>query len=74
MYSNRAGGFKDTGYDIDPQQDYWEVLVAVGKGTSATSNAGVTEIWTMDPKTGTMVKRGGVDRVCSGNTYLRIGW
>ena len=74
MYSNRRSGWRDTGYNINPQQNYWEVVVATGKGSSSTSNTGTTTIYTMDGTTGTMTKRGSVDRVCSGKTYYRIGW
>ena len=74
MYSNRNGKFRDSGYDIVPQQDYWEVVVATGVGTSTTSHTGNTSLYTMDATTGAMKLRGTLDRVCSGSSYFRIGW
>ena len=59
---------------IVPQQKYWEVVLVTGKGSSATSHNGVSTLYTLDGNTGNMVRRGTVDRVCSGNTYYRIGW
>ena len=41
---------------------------------SPSSHTGVSTLYTLDAKTGKMVKRGTVDRVCTGNTYYRIGW
>ena len=57
-----------------PQNDYWEIVLVTGKGSSATSHNGISTLYTLDDVTGEMVKRGTVDRVCSGNTYYRIGW
>jgi len=74
MYSNRRHGFRDSGYDIVPQNKYWDVVMVTGKGSSGNSHTGVSTLYTMDPVSGKMVKRGTVDRVCSGNTYFRIGW
>ena len=45
-----------------------------GQGSSANSHAGVSTLYTMDGSSGKMIKRGTVDRVCSGTTYHRIGW
>jgi hypothetical protein len=63
---------------IVPQDRYWEIVLVTGKASSeqpsATSHTGVSTLYTMDPETGKMVKRGTVDRVCTGNTYFRIGW
>lgn len=42
MYANRGGGFRDTGFDIKPQQTRWEVVVITGAGDTATSHTGVT--------------------------------
>ena len=62
---------------IVPQDKYWEIVLVTGKASSkqpsATSHAGVSTLYTLDP-TGKMVKRGTLDRVCTGNTYYRIGW
>ena len=74
MYSTRNAGFRDSGYDIVPQQDYWELVVVTGKGASASSHAGTSTLYTVDPASGEMAKRGTVDRVCSGASYYRIGW
>ena len=57
-----------------PQNDFWEIVVVTGKGSSANTHAGVSTLYTFDDDTGKMVKRGTVDRVCSGNTYYRIGY
>ena len=61
-----------------PQQQYWEVVVVTGKAASQQANpnshAGVSTLYTLDASSGKMVKRGTVDRVCSGTTYYRIGW
>ena len=57
-----------------PQNKYWDVVMVTGKGSSGNSHTGVSTLYTMDPVSGKMVKRGTVDRVCSGNTYFRIGW
>ena len=59
---------------IVPQNKFWEVVLVTGKGSSATSTTGVSTIYTLDGSSGKMVKRGTVDRVCTGNTYYRIGW
>jgi hypothetical protein len=63
---------------IVPQDKYWEVVLVTGKASvsqpSPTSHTGVSTLYTLDPKTGKMVKRGTVDRVCTGTTYYRIGW
>ena len=73
MYSNRNGEFRDSGYDIVPQQDHWEVVVVTGAGKSSTGYAGTTSFYTMDASTGNMILRGTADRVCSGMKYFRIG-
>ena len=59
---------------IVPQNKFWDVVLVTGKGSSATSHTGVSTLYTMDGNTGKMKRRGTVDRVCSGNTYFRIGW
>ena len=48
--------------------------MVTGQGSSADSHAGVSTLYTLDVSSGKMVKRGTVDRVCSGTTYYRIGW
>ena len=52
--------------------------MVTGKAASSQANpnshAGVSTLYTMDEVSGKMVKRGTVDRVCTGNTYYRIGW
>merc|ERR1712164_38707 len=74
MYSNRNGAFRDSKYNIVPQDKFWEVVLVTGKGSSATSHTGVSTLYTLDGSSGKMVKRGTVDRVCSGTSYYRIGW
>ena len=74
MYSHRNGGWRDSGYDIVPQQAYWELVVVTGAGTSSTSSTGTTTFYTMDASTRKMILRGTADRVCSGMDYYRIGW
>merc|ERR1712216_1044728 len=74
MYSNRKSGFRDSGYNIVPQNNFWEIVLVTGKGSSANTHAGVSTLYTLDGNAGKMVKRGTSDRVCSGNTYYRIGW
>ena len=63
---------------IVPQDDYWEVVVVTGKAAtdkaSPSSHTGVSTLYTLDAPSGKMVKRGTVDRVCTGTTYYRIGW
>ena len=62
---------------IVPQDKYWEVVVVTGKAATDTANpnshTGVSTLYTIDAS-GKMIKRGTVDRVCTGNTYYRIGW
>ena len=58
---------------IAPQDKFWEVVLVTGQGSSGNSHAGVSTLYTLDAS-GKMVKRGTVDRVCSGTTYFRIGW
>ena len=59
---------------IAPQDKFWEVVLVTGQGSSAKGHAGVSTLYTLDASSGKMVKRGTVDRVCSGTTYFRIGW
>ena len=63
---------------IVPQQKYWEVVVVTGKAAtskaSPNSHTGLSTLYTLDASSGKMVKRGTVDRVCTGTTYYRIGW
>ena len=73
VFSNRAGKFRDSRYDIVPQQDYWEVVVVTGAGSSSTSPVGVTTFYTMDASTRKMISRGTANRVCSGMDYYQIG-
>ena len=59
---------------IVPQDKFWEIVLVTGKGSSGNSHAGVSTLYTLDASSGKMVKRGTVDRVCSGTSYFRIGW
>ena len=74
IYSTRDSSFRDSGYDIVPQQDHWEVVVVTGAGSSSTSDAGTSTFYTMDLSTGKMILRGTADRVCSGMYYNYIGF
>ena len=66
MYSNRNGAFRDTGYDIIPED--WQTLIVVGTGDSSTATTG-TQLFFVN---GTYV--GSTDRVISGTTTYRLGW
>ena len=61
-----------------PQNKYWDIVLVTGKASSQqaspNSHTGVSTLYTLDPTLGIMVKRGTVDRVCTGNTYFRLGW
>ena len=75
IYSTLKKRFLDSGYDIFPQEDYWDVLVATGAGDSPSSSngGGVTTFYTLDTETGKMKERGTVEGVCSGMKYFKIG-
>ena len=57
-----------------PQNEFWDVVVVTGEGSSATSYTGVSTLYTLDGNTNKMTKRGTADRVCAGNTYYLIGY
>ena len=62
---------------IVPQNKYWDIVLVTGRASSQpspTSHTGVSTLYTLDSTSGKMVKRGTVDRVCTGNTYYRLGW
>ena len=59
---------------IVPQTSYWEVVLVTGQGSAASGHTGVSTLYTLDQSSGKMVKRGTVDRVCTGTSYYRIGW
>ena len=59
------------------QDKYWDIVLVTGKASSQASpnsHTGISTLYTLDSKSGLMVKRGTVDRVCTGNTYFRLGW
>ena len=59
------------------QDKYWDIVLVTGKASSQpspNSHTGVSTLYTLDLNSGRMVKRGTVDRVCTGNTYFRLGW
>ena len=66
MYSNRNGGFRDSGYDIT--RDVWQTWILTGSGDSATSDTGTTAHYV----NGTFV--GNSDRVGCGTSTYRLGW
>ena len=70
VYSNRNGGFWNSGYDIILK---WQVLIAVSEGTSPTSSVGTTSFYVND-ESGTARMVGTSDRVGSGTTLYRFGW
>ena len=74
MYSSRNSGFRDSEYDIVPQQDHWDIVVVTGAGSSSTGFSGTTTFYTMDVSTGKMMLRGTADHVCSGMRYEAIGY
>ena len=65
MYSNRNGGFRDSGYDISIE---WQTLIITGVGDSETSTTGTTTFYVNGTNVGTS------DRVASGTDLYRIGW
>ena len=48
MVSNRNGGFRDSGYNINPQRSWWDLVVVTGYGTSASASTGTTTFYTSD--------------------------
>ena len=39
MYSNRNGASRDSGYNINPQRSWWDLVVVTGYGTSASASS-----------------------------------
>lgn len=66
MYSNRNGGFRDSGYNITP--NVWQTWIFVGTGNSATDTVGTTAHYV----NGVFV--GNSDRVGCGTNLYRFGW
>ena len=66
MYSNRNGGFRDSGYNIT--RSTWQTWILTGSGNSATDSVGTTAHYV----NGSFV--GNSDRVGSGTQTYRIGW
>ena len=58
MYSNRNGGFRDSGYDINPQRSSWDLVVVTGYGDSASASTGTSTFYTLDSSVGSLVNRG----------------
>ena len=69
FYSDRNGGFRGSGYNI--QVGVWQLVIAVGAGTSNTSFTGNTTFFVGGQHT--PAKVGSADRVCSGMQVARIG-
>ena len=65
--------FYDSGYDINPQRAWWDLVVVTGRGDSATGITGTTTFYTLDDSGGSLVLRGTTNRVCSGNFFRWIG-
>jgi hypothetical protein len=74
MYSNRAGGFKDSGYDIAEDMSSWQLVVVTGSGSSSTSSDGESKFYTAAAGEDSMTYRGSTDKVVSGNKWYRLGW
>lgn len=69
MYSNRNGGFKDSGYNIEIK---WQVLIICGEGSNSTSSAGTTTFYVNDDDK--LKKVGQINRVASGTGLMQFGW
>lgn len=65
MFSNRDGGFRDSGYDISIE---WQTLIITGTGDTSSSATGTTTYYVNGSNVGTS------DRVASGTDLYRIGW
>lgn len=65
MYSNRSGGFRDSGYDIEIN---WQTLIVTGEGDSSTATTGTSTFYVNGQNVGTS------DRVTCGTDLYRIGW
>jgi len=63
IYSDRDGGFRDTGFDISP---VWQTLVVTGEG-SGSSSLGTSTFYVNNVNVGT------ADRVASGTPLAWIG-
>lgn len=66
MYSNRNGGFRDSGYNITA--NVWQTWILVGSGNSSTDTVGTTAHYV----NGSFV--GNSDRVGCGTDVYRFGW
>jgi len=71
FYSNRNGGYRGTGHQIRP--DKWVFVAVVGTPQSSRNSAGTSTYYIGDADGVTEVART-TDRVCSGNTFYRVGW
>jgi len=74
MFSNRNGGFQDSGYDIDRDMKKWQLVIVVGKGNSANSWNGTSTFYTAAEGDSTVQFRGTANRVVSGTEFYRLGW
>ena len=82
FWSDRAGSWKDSGYEIAPagaeaQQDHWEVLVVTGRAEKGPpgfdlSAYGTSTFFAQD-STGELKEVGTAPRVCSGMNYRDVG-
>jgi hypothetical protein len=80
FFSSRHGSFRDSGYDILPQQDRWEVVVVTGQAESTffVHNVGVvpsgTSTFFVQNESGMLTKVGTADRVCTGMHFAHVGF
>jgi hypothetical protein len=72
VYSNRDGGFVDSGFDIVP--DEWMFLAVVGKALEPGSHVGDAKMYVGGPTEPLQELGDPPGRVCSGESYYRIGW
>ena len=73
FYSNRNGGWRDSGYNLAGHKDGWQLVVAVGKGDNADASTGTTQFY-VGGGGHEMKSVGSVDRVASGVSMYRLGW
>ena len=74
MYSNRNGGFRDSGYAITDDMSSWQLVIVTGEGDSSSSSTGTSKFYTAAEGSSSVTYRGSADRVASGTAFYRIGW
>jgi len=71
MYANRNGGFRDSRYNIAPNQ--WRMVVVTANARSDSSVYGTSNFF-VGTKDTPPVARGKSDRTCAGTKYYRLAW